>query len=223
MRRFHFPLVALITTSLALGVMALRAAVPAVSEVGSVSPAAPMLEARSGHSAILLPDGKVLIAGGMRRNQDFYRSAELYDPATGKFQPTGEMSHSSCRARSQIAAVGQSAHRRRMDRSWMHGFGRIYDPTTGKFAAISKMTARRGRPSATLLANGDVLIAGGADHDTPGGIASAEIFHASTLKFEAVGSMHHARIAHTATLLNDGRVLIAGGRGESCQRKRRTL
>ena len=45
-----------------------------------------MLEPRSGHSATLLPNGKVLIAGGMRRNQDFYRSAELYDPATGKFR-----------------------------------------------------------------------------------------------------------------------------------------
>ena len=45
-----------------------------------------MLEPRSGHSATLLPNGKVLIAGGMRRNQDFYRSAELYDPGNGKFQ-----------------------------------------------------------------------------------------------------------------------------------------
>src|SRR5215471_1696932 len=59
---------------------------------GSVSVAAPMLEPRSGHTATLLPDGKVLIVGGMRRNQDFYRSVELFDPATGKFQRTGEMS-----------------------------------------------------------------------------------------------------------------------------------
>jgi hypothetical protein len=44
-----------------------------------------MLEPRSGHTATLLPNGKVLIVGGMRHNQDFYKSAELYDPATGKF------------------------------------------------------------------------------------------------------------------------------------------
>jgi hypothetical protein len=194
------------------------AAVPFVfpaSQVGSVSPAAPMLEPRSGHSATLLPDGKVLIVGGMRHNQDFYRSAELYDPATGKFQPTGEMS---------LARVGQAAVLLRSGKvliagGWIgHGCtdsAELYDPAMGKFTTISKMTTKRGGPSATLLANGDVLITGGADRgDTPGGIASAEVFHAATLTFEPVGSMHYGRISHTATLLNDGRVLIAGGRGE---------
>jgi hypothetical protein len=64
---------------------------PAPSSAGVVSPASPMLAPRSGHTATLLSNGKVLIAGGMRRNQDFYRSAELYDPATGTFQPTGDL------------------------------------------------------------------------------------------------------------------------------------
>ncbi len=183
--------------------------------IGSVVSAAPMLAARSGHTATLLPDGRVLIAGGMRRNQDFYRSAELFDPATGKFQATAEMN---------LARVGQvavllSSGKVLIAGGWIgHGCtdsAELYDPATGKFAVIAKMTARRGRPSATLLQNGDVLIAGGADHDSPGGIASAEVFHTATLKFEPVGSMHYGRIAHTATLLPDGRVLIAGGRGDN--------
>lgn len=93
MRRVHVFLVALTAIGIAAGAIAVRTAVrsvvPAVSPAGSVVLAAPMLEPRSGHTATLLPDGKVLIAGGMRRNQDFYRSAELFDPATGKFEATG--------------------------------------------------------------------------------------------------------------------------------------
>lgn len=189
--------------------------VHAGAEVGSLVPASPMLEARSGHTAILLLDGRVLIAGGMRRNQEFYRSAELYDPASKKFQATGEMN---------LARVGHAAVLLRSGKVLIVGgwishectdSAELYDPLTGKFAEIAKMASRRGQPSATMLSNGDVLIAGGADHDTTGGIASAEIFHADTLRFEPVGSMHYARISHTATLLKDGRVLIAGGRGES--------
>src|SRR5579863_8031212 len=206
MNRSRLVLVASITISFALAAAAFRVSAPKVeastkSSTGLLTPASPMLEPRSGHSATLLPNGKVLIAGGMRRNQDFYKSAELYDPATGKFQPTGELS---------LERVGHSAVLLRSGRvliagGWIgHGAtdsAELYDPATGKFASISKMTAQRGRPTATLLENGDVLIAGGADHDTPGGVATAEIFHADKLKFDAVGSMHHARIAHTATLL----------------------
>jgi len=215
MKGLRFFLVALTTTSLAVAVMAFRTVVPAASRVGSISPAAPMLEPRSGHTATLLPDGKVLIAGGMQRNQDFYRSAELYDPATGKFQPTGAMTtervgHVAILLRSGKVLIAGGWARRGCTES-----AEVYDPTTGKFTGVAKMMSRRGQPSATLLTNGDVLIAGGADHDTPGGIAAAEVFHAATLTFEAVGSLHDARISHTATLLSDGRVLIAGGRGEN--------
>jgi len=186
-----------------------------ISSAGSVRPASPMLQPRSGHTATLLQDGKVLITGGMRRNQDFYTSAELFDPAAGKFQATGAMS---------VARVGHAAVLLRSGKvlvvgGWVgHGgtdSAELYDPATGCFTALSRMNAKRGRPSATLLASGDVLIAGGADHDTPGGVASAEIFRAATSKFEPLGPMHTARISQTATLLNDGRVLIVGGRGDA--------
>src|SRR5882757_6843775 len=214
MNRSRLFLIPFTIASFAAGGMAFRTTIPASSRVGSVSPATPMLEPRSGHSATLLPDGRVLIAGGMRRNQQFYRSAELYDPTTGKFQSTGEMST----ARVGQAAILLQSGKVLVAGGWIGTTStnsvEVYDPRSGKFNAIATMTTKRGRPSATLLSNGDVLIAGGADRDAPGGIASAEIFHPSTLTFEPVGSMHHGRISHTATLLSDGRVLIAGGRGE---------
>ena len=174
-----------------------------------------MLEPRSGHTATLLPDGRVLVTGGMRRNQDFYRSAELFDPATGKFSSTGEM---------QIRRVGHAAVLLRSGKvliagGWIgHGVtdeAELYDPATGKFTVIGHMLTGRGRPEATLLRDGNVLITGGGGDNDGGGssITSAEIFDVSTSKFSETGAMRYARIAHTATLLADGRVLIAGGRG----------
>ena len=100
MRRFRLFLLSMAALNLALGVMPSRTAVGAESSAGSITSTGSMIEPRSGHSATLLPDGMILVAGGMRRNQDFYRSAELYDPATGRFQPTGQMS---------VARVGQAA------------------------------------------------------------------------------------------------------------------
>jgi WD40 repeat protein len=210
MTRSRVLLSSVIVISFVLVASAFRATTLSTPRVGTVVASAPMLEPRSGHTATLLPDGKVLIAGGMRRNQDFYKSAELYDPSTGKFQATGEMHE---RRVGQIAILLRSG-KVLIAGGWVgHGgtdSAELYDPATGKFTAISKMTTRRGRPSATLLANGNVLIAGGEEEDNES-LASAEIFHAQALSFQRTGSMYHARVAHTATLLDDGRVLIAGG------------
>jgi hypothetical protein len=216
MNRSRLLLVTAITISFAVAAAAFRASIPTTASAGTVTVAASMLEPRSGHTATLLPNGKVLIVGGMRRNQEFYKSAELYDPATGKFQPTGEMS---------IGRVSQTAVLLRSGKvliagGWVgHGCTdsvEIYDPATGKFTALTaKMTTRRGDARATLLADGDVLITGGADHDSPGGITSAEIFHAANMTFRSVAPMRFARVSHTATLLRDGRVLIVGGRGDT--------
>src|SRR5215467_6810166 len=109
--------------------------------VGSIHSTSQMIEPRSGHTATLLPDGKVLIVGGMRRNQDFYKSAELYDPLADRFHPAGEMS------------VGRVGHVAVLLRSgevliaggWIgHGCtasAELYDPATDKFAVLpSNMT-----------------------------------------------------------------------------------
>jgi hypothetical protein len=210
-------LIPLILTSLALSGAGFRGtASSAAVRMGTVTLASSMLEPRSGHTATLLPDGKVLIAGGMRRNQDFYKSAELYDPTTRIFQPTGQMS---------VGRVGQTAVLLRSGNvlvagGWIgHGCtdsAELYDPATGKFTVLAaRMTTRRGDARSTLLPNGDVLITGGADHDSPGGIVASEIFRVADMRFRAVKPMHFARVSHTATLLRDGRVLIVGGRGQN--------
>lgn len=215
MTRLYSCIISLFAVGVFLASVPFRATVSLWPRAGSVTPGADMLEPRSGHTATLLNDGRVLIVGGMRRNHDFYRSAEIYDPLTGKFQPGGEMNI----ARVGHVAVLLPSGKVLIAGGWIGGgatdCAELFDPSLKKFTAIGKMTTQRGRPSATLLPNGDVLIAGGADHDSPGGMVSAEVFHSATAMFEAVAPMHYARISHTATLLQDGQVLIAGGRGES--------
>src|SRR6202008_2291654 len=86
----------------------------------------------------------------------------------------------------------------------------LYNPATGTFTATGSMTTGRSSPTATLLNNGLVLIAGGS----PGG-TSAELYDPATETFTATGSLNTARFSYTATLLSNGMVLIAGGQGSS--------
>jgi hypothetical protein len=185
------------------------------ASVGSVSPGPQMLEPRSGHTATLLPNGKVLIAGGMRRNQDFFRSAELFDPATGRFDRTGEM---------HIDRVGHAAALLRSGKvliagGWVAGSGptdraEIYDPATGTFTEIARMHEKRAHPTVTLLSGGDVLIAGGVSCRASMSctLASTEIFRPGDASFYPGPAMLHGRVMHSAVLLANGKVLIAAGR-----------
>jgi hypothetical protein len=185
---------------------------------GTFSPTGPMQTARVLATATLLPSGKVLVAGGYDA-QGYLASAELYDPATGKFTAAGSMSlylhgHTATLLRDGRVLVAGGASGCSASVAACIALGskstELYDPATGKFAKTGSMSWGRILPTATLLNDGRVLIAGGFTNAT-GPYNTAEVYDPSTGRFSDVGSMGAPRGYHTATLLTSGPVLIAGG------------
>ena len=182
------------------------------------SPTSAMSMARSGHVAVLLPNGKVLLAGGVGLGWTFLSSAELYDPATTSFTATGEMlaareSHTATLlSNGKVLIAG--GHKGRRAEMTIYSSAELFDPATGRFSATGDMTRIRHKHGATLLADGRVLIVGGADQrDGRPAYSSVEIYNPATGRFTATGDMNSPRykLQDAVVLLNNGTVLIAGG------------
>lgn len=186
---------------------------------GKFGPTGSMARARSGHTATLLADGRVLVAGGFGSSGLDLASAELYDPATGKFSPTASMTrprsdHTATLLQDgRVLIVGGSENLGVQKAKAALASAELYDPRTGRFATTGSMsTGRSAGQTATLLTDGLVLVAGGnASYVQEVPLASAELYDPKTGSFHKTGSMAEARDCHTATLLPDGRVLVAGG------------
>ena len=186
------------------------------------TPTGSMLTTRESHTATLLKDGKVLVVGGMHwatmpgctircsLQLSALASAELYDPATGKFTRTGSMSVPRVFHTATLLGNGKVLVAGGDNRSTTYATAELYDPATRVFTLIgNNMTTKRSAHTATRLANGKVLIAGGGGN--VGALSTAEIFDPATEKFTPTGNMHVGRFYFTATLLSNGRVLVAGG------------
>jgi WD40 repeat protein len=171
--------------------------------------------ARSQHSATLLKDGKVLVAGGVLAAGGTDATAELYDPVTGVF--TDAMGPMTATRAGHTATL--------LNDSTLPNYGKVliaggsaastaelYNPATGTFAATTgNLITARLTTTATLLKSGKVLVAGGSTPTSPE-IATAEIYDPASGTFtKTVGDLTLPRNGHTATLLNSGKVLVAGG------------
>jgi hypothetical protein len=173
---------------------------------------------RSEHVAVLLNNGKVLLAGGIGTGWTFLASAELYDPSTGIFTPTSSMTtareaHTATLLKSGKVLIA-GGHKDRREAMTVYSSAEVYDPAKGIFLATGSMTTIRHKHAAALLPDGDVLIVGGSDkRDWQGEYASAEIYDSAKGKFRAASEMNMARfkLANAVVPLRDGQILIAGG------------
>ncbi len=178
---------------------------------GVLVPIGTMASIRASHSATVLPDGRMLLAGGCVEHscEGITADTELFDPASATSAPGPVMTEARVGHGSVVLPDGRLF--------LIGGFGpdsvtattEFLDPSAGTFSAGPPMSEPRADPTALLLDDGTVLVAGGYDGRRP--TAGAEIFDPATNTFRPTGSLGTARASHVSVLLHDGTVLVAGG------------
>lgn len=165
-----------------------------------------MATARVVHGAVVLADGRVLVAGGYVDNYGLITSSvEIFDPSVGTWSAATSMNT----PRSHFMMMRLPTNKILVAGGLSNGVdlktAEIYDPATNLWSPAASMSLERYDASMTLLGNGKVLVAGGGTNKL------AEIYDPATNKWSAAASMTNYRYAPTAVLLPDGRVLVAGG------------
>jgi N-acetylneuraminic acid mutarotase len=206
-----------------------------MSNVGSLN------TGRGYHTATLLTNGWVLVAGGQLLNGTVTASAELYNPATGTWTNTGSLNtprafHTATLLQNGMVLVAGGANP-----GSPLGSAELYNPSTQEWSyTAGPLNTARAFHTATLLSNGLVLVAGGLGTNAGGScgnqgdvavdsgqagpmvagtndvlLPNAEIYNPATGDWTNTACLNTARAYHTATILTNGAVLVAGGYGAS--------
>jgi Immunoglobulin domain/Galactose oxidase, central domain len=174
-----------------------------------------MATARQSHTATLLPNGTVLVAGGSNGSGTL-ASAEIYNPSTGTWTATGSMGKARGGHTATLLQNGTVLVAGGSGGSGILANSEIYNPATKTWSPTTgSLGTARYWHTANLLSDGTVLVAGG-NSGSSGSLASSEIFNPATKTWTpTTGALGIARYWHTATLLQDGTVLVTGGYGSS--------
>jgi hypothetical protein len=174
-----------------------------------------MNQTRVNHTATVLPNGKVIVVGGVAGSSNL---DEIWDPATQTWTNvtiSSEREHHTATLlnNGKVFIAGGNDSIGTVLTSTV-----IYDPATGTSTVGPGLLTPRQRHTATLLPNGTVLIAGGRQANaTPPPpfivLPSAEIYDpvGGTITAVSPSTMSDPRFAQSDVLLDDGRALIAGG------------
>ncbi len=184
---------------------------------GATRPATPLLAPRSEHTATRLPDGRVLVVGGVGTGWTFLNTAEVYDPRSGRWDSVGAMrtpreGHTATLLPDGRVIVigGHTGRRQAME---VHASAEIFSPDDRRFSPAGTMVIARHKHDAIALADGRVLVIGGADRTDRNHFASTEFYDARAAAFAPGPTMRQARykIAGTAVRLPDGGILVPSG------------
>jgi len=195
---------------------------PAAAQPGTFSPTGSMITARFGHTATLLPNGKVLVAGGDNSSGDL-TSAELFNPATGTFSPTGSMNVPRNTQTATLLQNGQVLVAGGPPFTLPGGSAELYNPATGTFTNTGSMAFPHYGPLAGLLPDGRVVsVCNISDPGVPR--CGAELYSPASGTWSDGGQADpSAAGGYTLTMLNNGRVLISGGADQFGSDSRRRI
>lgn len=188
---------------------------------GAWLPAAALQNARAGHAAVPLPDGRVLVAAGCSDAQaqsrtavndgqgDVRRDAEIYDPRANAWQAAGELAEGRCWPTAITLANGRVLVAGGRDQQGQAlASAEVYDPGRNIWVPAGRLTMPREGHTATLLPDGRVLVVGGYNGHY---LTSAELYDPTTNVWTRTVDMGQARAYHAAALLRNGKVLVTAG------------
>jgi len=167
------------------------------------------------HSATLLQNGKVLVAGGCDASgcETVTATAELYDPTTGTFTPTGSLAVPRDYHTATLLPNGTVLVAGGFGYTGALNSAEVYDPTTGQWSTAGNMIDTRSYHAATSLPGGNALVSGGVSANSEL-LATAEIHNIATRTWSGAAPMLAGRQNHISVLLGTGKVLVAGGVGD---------
>jgi N-acetylneuraminic acid mutarotase len=183
--------------------------------------------ARWGHSAALLPDGSVLVAGGSTvrsgRTTTALRSVERYDPAAGRWSPAATMTdartgHTAVALAGGIVLVCCGVAPVGTAEDPALAFCELYDPVADRWRPTGSLLRGRRHHQATRVSDSTVLVTGGTAPGSPGAgpydpysQRSAERYDLTTGTWTAAGDMPSGRAFHRAVRVGTGEMLVVGG------------